>query len=249
MKIGDTVVSFAINKPKTVTWVMVFLTLLLALLAALPSIWPEAFSFLAPLKVDTDPENMLPEDEAVRIFHSQMKEEMTLYDMVVLGVVNDSNREGVFNPESLAKIYELTEYARTLRWPDEENPGKFKGVIEADIIAPSTVDNIAQAGPGTVEFEWLMATPPKTKEEALEVRKKAERIPFLKDTLVSHDGKALCIYLPLTAKDQSYRVYSHLKEKIATFDGEERYFVTGLPVAEDTFGVEMFKQMAISAPL
>ena len=30
---------------------------------------------------------------------------------------------------------------------------------------------------------------------------------------------------------------------------DERYFITGLPVAEDRFGVEMFKQMGISAPL
>jgi len=249
MKIGSSIVSFAIKRPKTITWVMVSLTLILALMAALPSLWPVAFPFLSPLKVDTDPENMLPAEEAVRIFHGRMKKEMTLYDMVVLGVVNDSNPEGVFNPESLAKIYELTEYAKTLRWPDEEHPGKFKGVIEEDIIAPSTVDNIAQAGPGTVEFEWLMPAPPQTGAQALELRKKAERIPFLKDTLISHDGKALCIYLPLTAKDQSYRVYSKLKEKIASFTGEEKYFVTGLPVAEDTFGVEMFKQMALSAPL
>jgi len=31
--------------------------------------------------------------------------------------------------------------------------------------------------------------------------------------------------------------------------GPENYYITGLPVAEDTFGVEMFQQMAISAPL
>ncbi|MGD8787682.1 MAG: MMPL family transporter, partial [Phycisphaerales bacterium] len=33
------------------------------------------------------------------------------------------------------------------------------------------------------------------------------------------------------------------------FEGDEEYHITGLPVAEDTFGVEMFIQMAISAPL
>ena len=30
---------------------------------------------------------------------------------------------------------------------------------------------------------------------------------------------------------------------------DDEFYITGLPVAEDTFGVEMFKQMAISAPL
>ena len=42
-----------------------------------------------------------------------------------------------------------------------------------------------------------------------------------------------------------------LLEKIETFDEDngDSYYITGLPVAEDTFGVEMFVQMAISAPL
>ncbi|MCP4945064.1 MAG: hypothetical protein GY924_24195, partial [Planctomycetaceae bacterium] len=38
-------------------------------------------------------------------------------------------------------------------------------------------------------------------------------------------------------------------EKIADLQGNARYYISGLPVAEDAFGVEMFVQMAISAPL
>jgi hypothetical protein len=66
--------------------------------------------------------------------------------------------------------------------------------------------------------------------------------------MFSEDEKAICLYLPLTRKDLSYRVYNELRKKIATFKGDEQYYITGLPVAEDTFGVEMFIQMAISAP-
>lgn len=40
-----------------------------------------------------------------------------------------------------------------------------------------------------VDFEWLMAAPPATREEALEVRRKAERIPFLKGTVLSENGR------------------------------------------------------------
>ena len=67
--------------------------------------------------------------------------------------------------------------------------------------------------------------------------------------MVSEDGKAIAIYLPLTDKDLSYNVYRALQGKIAEMgDGPEQFHITGLPVAEDTFGVEMFVQMAISAP-
>lgn len=206
---------------------------------------------LIPLiKIDTDPENMLSADEPVRIFHNQTKERFALSDMVVLGVVNNKDPNGVFNPSSLARIYELTEFAKTLRWPSKEDPNKQAGVIEVDLLAPSTVDHIGQGGPGMVTFEWLMKKPPATQTEALDIRDKATSNPMLKGTLVSEDGKAICLYLPLTSKDLSHDVYKALKKKIATFEkGDEEYHITGLPVAEDTFGYEMFIQMAISAPL
>ncbi|MHC4680514.1 MAG: efflux RND transporter permease subunit, partial [Planctomycetota bacterium] len=193
---------------------------------------------------------MLSEDEPVRLFHNATKERFGLSDIVVVGIVNNKNPNGVFNASSLTRIYELTEFAKTLRWPGKEDPNEQAGVIEVDLLAPSTVDHIGQGGPGVVTFEWLMAKPPATKAEALQIRDRAMSNPLLKGTLISEDAKAICLYLPLTGKDLSHEVYKALTKKIATFEkGDEEYHITGLPVAEDTFGVEMFIQMAISAPL
>lgn len=241
---------FCVRRPKTVTWVMAGTTLALALLAALPTAAPQAFPMLHGAKIDTDPENMLAADEPVRVFHDEMKKEFALYDMLVVGVVNGKAPDYVFNPATLRDVHELAAYAQTLRG---EAVGKKDdpqaGVIGIDIIAPSTVDNIEQAGIGSVRFEWLMAEPPATAEAARAVREKAMRLPFMKGTLVSEDGQALALYLPLSDKHLSYAVAKRLKEKIATFTSGDEYHITGLPVAEDTFGVEMFVQMAISAPL
>jgi len=236
MDFKQKIATYSIEHYKLITIIMVLFTLLLG-------------AFIPLIKVDTDPENMLSADEPVRLFHNQTKEQFTLNDIVVVGIVNNKNPNGVFNPSSLARVYELTEFAKTLRWPDEEDPNKEIGVVEIDLLAPSTVDHIGQGGPGVVTFEWLMRKPPATDAEALEIRNKAMSNPLLKGTLISEDGKAICLYLPLTSKDLSYRVYSELKEKIATLKGDEQYHITGLPVAEDTFGVEMFIQMAVSAPL
>ncbi len=246
---GEASVRFAMNRPWLVTGTMVAVALVLAILAALPSIWPEAFPMLQPVRVDTDPENMLSQDEAVRVFHNRMKKVLALNDIVVVGVVNDDHPDGVFNTATLANVYELTEFAKTLTGQTIGQRDPDAGVKVVDIIAPSTVDNIEQGGPGEVKFEWLMPEPPKTQEEALAVRDKALRIPFLEGTMVSEDGKALALYLPISSKDLSYEVYTALRKKIATLTGGERYHITGLPVANDVFGVEMFRQMAISAPL
>ena len=244
-------IQVAVDHPKWVMGVTAGITVVLILLAGLPSLAPSTFSMLHPVTVDTDPENMLSADEPVRVFHDRMKRALALHDMVVLGVVNEEHPNGVFNVESLQRIYELTEYAKTLRGKALGVDDPNAGVIEVDLIAPSVVDNIEQGQPGEVRFEWLMPTPPNTDKEAIAVRDKARNIPFLNGTLLSEDGKAVCLYLPLTSKALSYRVYRALRSKTLTFEkegGGDRYFITGLPVAEDTFGVEMFIQMAISAP-
>lgn len=246
-RLGLKLTDFSLHHPKWVIGIVTGITVLFILGAALPSLFPKTFSGLSAVQVDTDPENMLSKDEAVRVFHDQMKEVFSLRDMVVVGIVNEENADGVFNVDSLRRIYELTEFSRTLRWTGKD--GDEEGVVEIDLIAPSTVDNIEQGGPGVVRFEWLMPEPPDTAAEAIAVREKARRLPFLNGTLISEDGKAICLYLPLTDKHLSYKVYSELREKIAGFSGDDRFFITGLPVAEDTFGVEMFIQMAVSAPL
>ncbi len=207
-------------------------------------------SLMPLIRIDTDPENMLSEEEAVRVFHTAAKKRFALNDIVVVGIVNNEDANGVFNPGTLGKIYELTEFAKSLTWSDPDDPNGSIGVVEVDLLAPSTVDYIGQGGPGEIRFEWLMSKPPRTQAEATEIHDKAMSNPLLVGTLFSDKTpNALCLYLPLTSKDLSYKVYSMLREKTAQLGGPEQYYITGLPVAEDTFGVEMFIQMAISAPL
>jgi len=237
----------ASNKPKSFMWFAALISVLFILAVAGPTLFPKEVPFLHSLKIDTDPENMLASEEPVRVFHNERKKEYNLYDIIVVGVVNKTNPHGVFNARSLKNIYELGEYAREITWDGDEGR---QGVIETEIISPSNVDNIEQAGLGTVRFEWLMSAPPESDEAAQAVGAKAMNLPFLKDTLVSGDGQAIALYIPITSKNISYKVAGQLRDKIASFDdtGDE-YHITGLPIAQDTFGIEMFIQMAISAPM
>jgi len=234
MKPGSKIIQFSLNSPRTVTVVMVVLTLMLGALISM-------------VKVDTDPENMLAENEPVRVFHNLTKKDFSLHDVVVLGVVNEKHPDGVFNVGTLRRVHDLTGFVKGLKHPD--NPEWH--VITQDLMAPGNIDIIKQAGPGQVRFEWLMKQPPKTREEALNIRDSAMSNPLLKGTLVSEDEKALGIYIPISSKDFAYYIRERLLEKIESFDGssDDEYHITGLPVAEDTFGVEMFVQMAVSAPL
>lgn len=189
--------------------------------------------------VDTDPENMLPADQGARVAHDAVKRDFTLYDMIVVGVINERDPDGVFNPASLERVHRLTQAILGIQ-----------GVVRGEVMSLSTVDNISQDGAGVVRFGWLMQQPPATRDEARAIRAAADRIPAIRGTLVSEDGKAAGIYVPIERKRDSHRIATEIEAVIAALGGaEEQYHLTGLPVAEDTFGVEMFKQMAIAAPL
>jgi len=206
-------------------------------------------AFIPWITMDTDPENMLEQSAPVRTFHNQSKKQFALSETIVVGVVNEGHPDGVFSPETLSRVFELTRFAASLRWENPDKPGLYSGVIEADMIAPSMAEHMAQNGPGSIRFEWLMPRPPTTRDEALAIRDKALSNPLLKGRMISEDGKALCLYLPLTDKLLSYRIYEALQGKIAELGGEERYHIAGLPVAECAIGVEMFTQMTVAAPL
>ncbi|RMD87664.1 MAG: RND transporter, partial [Candidatus Dadabacteria bacterium] len=96
---------WSIAHPRSVIWITSAITIVIAVLAAIPSIYSNPPSFLHPLTIDTDPENMLPQDEPVRVFHNKMKRRFNLHDMIVVGVINEEDPDGVFNPESLRNIY------------------------------------------------------------------------------------------------------------------------------------------------
>jgi len=241
------------------------------------------------VRFDNDPENMLAEDELVRVFHHKIKEKFSLYDFVIVGVVNETHADGIFNVETLGHIDKLTHQLLSLRVGTNGAPevvrtagsseyrtldlrpdGSFAKILNAafrhdphalftedgssaiigpELIGPSVVDNIKQADFGSLKLEYLMENVPRTREDALVIRDDAMSNPLYKGTLVSEDGKAICLYIPIAEKTYSYNVANLVKELTKDWGENDHVHVTGLPVAEDTFGVEMLVQMATSAPL
>jgi predicted RND superfamily exporter protein len=197
-----------------------------------------AVSFIPRIQIDTDPENMLPPEQAARVFHNEVKKDFTLWDMIVVGVVNAKHPDGIFNPTTLTRVHDLTREIQ-----------KIDGVVRQDLMSLSSVDNISQDGPGVVRFEWMMAEAPRTPEEAHAIRDAAKRLPNIDGTIVSEDNRAVGIYVPIDDKNEGHRIATEIEKVIAGYTGDEEYFITGLPVADDTFGVEMFRQTGISASL
>lgn len=213
-----------LHHPKKIFFGLLLLTLLTAAMMPL-------------IQVDTDPENMLPAEQSQRQFHNQVKERFNLYDLIVVGAVNRTE-QGIFNPESLKTLLNVANQIEAI-----------EGVIAHDLMALSHVDNIAQGEPGTIRFEWMMKQAPQNQQAAQIIAEQVMRLPLLQNTLVSADRKAASIYVPIADKNESHRIATTIQQIIDAEQPTDEYHITGLPVAEDTFGYQMFIQMGISAPL
>ncbi len=193
------------------------------------------FAFQFPnIKIDTDPENMLPADSQVRIQDHETKEIFNLSDFIAVGVVEE---HGAFKPELLNRIYDITAEIE-----------KIDGVIVADMLAPSTVDDIRQGAGGVLVIEPLMSEKVETQAQADYIFRRIQENPVLRGKLASDDGKAIALFVPIESKTMSHRIAGEITAITEKYKGDETYHIAGLPVAEDSFGAEMFSQMALSAP-
>jgi hypothetical protein len=190
---------------------------------------------LTGIKIDTDPENMLPEDEPVRVFNDLVKEDFGISDFIAVGVVDE---KGAFNKDQLERIYHIT-----------EEIAEIEGVVADDIMAPSMVDDIRQGGGNSLIIETMMDEAPESDEDAQYILGRIKDNPILRGKLASDDGKALALFIPIESKDMSHRIAGEITSITEKYGGDETYFIAGLPVAEDSFGKEMFGQMIYSAPL
>ncbi|MFQ5582079.1 MAG: RND family transporter [Mariprofundaceae bacterium] len=192
------------------------------------------------IQVDTDPENMLSADEPVRIAHHHLKKDFKLSDLIVVGIVDETSPFGVWRPEVLQRAENLSKAIL-----------KIEGVIKVDVMSLSVSDTIETAG-GMLDIHTIMPKAPKTQKQADALKAQVLGNPLLVEKLASGDGQGLAIYVPIEDKMISYRVATEIEtiiDEMTGGTGTEQYHIAGLPVAEDTFGHDMFLQMAISAPL
>ena len=115
--------NFSVRHP----WMVVCLVALVTLLFAVQ--FPK-------VAFDNDPENMLSKDEHIRIYHNLVKAKYSLYDFVIVGIVNEQHEDGVFNVQTLNRVHDLTMQLLSLRrGPDGRPVVSGNGSGDADPVA------------------------------------------------------------------------------------------------------------------
>ena len=110
-----------------------------------------------------------------------------------------------------------------------------------------TLAMVAEAG--TLSVQPLLPAIPATARDLEAFRHAVMDNPMVVDRLVSTDGRATAIYVPLEQGANGKEVADRIRTLVSEERGDLRFYVAGDPVARDTFGSEMFRQMALFAPI
>ena len=192
-------------------------------------------SQLPRITTDTDPKNMLPITSLVRRYNDQMEGWFGLHpDVVVVGVQSD---RGIFAPDTLGRLARLTD--AILRLP---------GVTARDVIALPTVNDVTVAA-GVLQARPILDVAPRDAAEAKRLRRQVLDNALLVNRLVSAGGTVTGIYVPLEKTANGRALAAEIRRLAEREPGPERYYIAGDPVARDTFGTEMFRQMGLFSPL
>ena len=203
------IVEFSLAHPRFILLTILAITLVLT-------------AGMVRVKVDTDPENMLPGSDETRVLNQSIREEFAVTDMIAVGIVEDS---GLLTPERLTAVSNLVLEIEAL----ENVP---EGV--------SSFRNLSDLSTGELNEDDVAA-----------VAAAAAANPALAERLVTADGNGLAIFVPLESKDDAASVASSIRSMSAGLGLPDttEFYIGGLPLAEDTFGRDMLIQMGLLAPL
>jgi uncharacterized protein len=204
--------------------------------------------------IDTDPENMLEKDQEDRVFYNGVKKKYRIYDEIGIAIYHPTD---ILEPKSLEAIDRAT---RRLM--------EIEGVISRDVVSLSTSYNLLRLdyahAADPLDADGIMTIPPynigysggvstgklpQTPEEVEELWYHLKANWLSENQIVTWDRKATGIGLPIVDKNLSYEI----KQSVVKILNEELLpehvvHITGIPIAEDQFGVEMFHQMGVVAP-
>jgi len=214
--------SFSVDHPRLVIGVTLAMTISFGL--QLPKV-----------TTDTDPEHMLPITSPVRQYNDQVEREFGLHaDNLVVGIVNE---RGVVNSQTLSHIADLTRQIQ-----------KIPGVVVRDVTSFPTTDNVAVEGGGLTVRPLLSEVPTSDKDLAA-LRTALLENPLLRNRVISEDTKATAIYVPLEPSANGREIAGRIREMLPKSNSGDQFFLAGDPIARDTFGYEMFQQMALFSPI
>lgn len=202
---------------------------LLATLAAAPG--------LLRLELRTDGHSLVPAENPSVVYDSEVRERFGVRDPIAV-VIRTPHPAGVFNPETLRRVRDLTAALERL-----------DGVGPANLVSLAT-ENTFRLRPGTFLLRTFLEPPPETPERIAEVRDDLRRIGIYQGVLVSADGRATAVMVGTPPGDDRSGFHRRLRETVAAVPlGGDSIDVVGAPVAETLLGSHILDDLEGLVPI
>jgi predicted RND superfamily exporter protein len=214
-------------------------------LAGLLAITVVAGSQLSKLTVDSDMLAFMPREDPAYTDTLALEEMFGSTQLARILITRDDHPDGVFNPETLALVAEITEWLKTRpEYATDRN---------SDLRSLATVNDIRADDSGMI-VQPFMDKPPESREEALAIRAALQANTAYSGVLASKDGRALSIFVR-ESEEGSHRRVEYVLDLLAYLDGlraaghKEGLYATGRSVIEALFGHYIPLESARTAPL
>ena len=187
------------------------------------------------LKVDTDFTNYIDRNDPAVQAMARAEERYGDQSLLLVAIENE---DGIFNPETLGKIYRLQQQIETLRGVDE-----ITGPLNVQVITGT--ETAIRVGPAAPEGEV-----PETPKEMEEYRERLMASESVRDYIVALDGKAASIVIKLKIDADRLAIVKKLLKIVSEANAPpERIHVAGLSYMNVVLTRVMLADLRILLPL
>jgi predicted RND superfamily exporter protein len=182
---------------------------------------------LKKVRLETDMSVYLPDDHPAIIYEELIGEIFNYQESLVIAIFNDGP-DGIFNPQTLAKIKRMSEALAASR--------HVIAYRDEDVKSISTMDNIVGTEQG-IDVVPLMEEVPTTAAELEQLKRNIYGNEMFVGWLVSDDGTAATIMAKVDdAHETQILAYREARQLIAREQGGgDRIYLAGNPALEATF--------------
>jgi hypothetical protein len=213
---------YAIRHPRLVLALAVAVTL-----AAAPG--------MLRLKLRTDGHALVSPTAPEVLADKAVRDHFGIRDQLVV-LIRPSNTNGIFNPATLQLVRDLTAEFKQL-----------PGVAPSDVMSLATEPGFRMR-PGTLVNQKLLEPALETKAELDQLRDDLRRIELYNGTLISGDGRSTVILVGVPAGADRSQFHGKVLQIItAKRTAADEIAVTGAPVAESLFGIQILEDLGVPA--
>jgi predicted RND superfamily exporter protein len=189
---------------------------------------------LTRLELRTDGQALVPSRAATVVYDRAARHRFGIRDPMVV-VVRTRRPEGIFNPETLRRVRELT--AELARIP---------GIGPAGVTSLATEQGF-RFSPGTLDRRTFLDPLPAKSAEMDELRSDLARIGVYDGVLVGAGGRAAAVVVSVPPGTDRQALYRQVRSLAIRDAGGDRVEVLGAPVAETLLGSHILADLGLPA--